>query len=157
MPETNKENIKGFKKVPVGLVVLFTFLSLGIYIGYWFLSRKKTIKEFKRSHVIPFKWWLFFTVILVFSFLNRFIGSIILSPYGIAIFDSIDIIVSFYFLGLLYYSVFRIKEIVEEAYEEEIFSSWLLVLFHVWYIQYKLNRLGDIDHEEKSFTPQFAK
>lgn len=153
MPEANNS----FKKVHVGLVILYSFLSLGIYLGYWFLNRKESIKEYRGSHALPFKWWLVFTGLLVVSFLYRFIGPIVLTPYGTALFDSIDLIVSFYFLGLLYYSVFRLKEILEEAYGERIFSSWLLVLFHVWYLQYKINRLEDLDIEEKRFSPQFAK
>lgn len=153
MPKANNS----FKKVHVGLVILFSFLSLGIYLGYWFLNRKESIKEYRGSIVLPFKWWLVFTCLLVVSFLYRFIGPIVLSAYGTALFDSIDLIVSFYFLGLLYYSVFRLRDILEEAYEERIFSTWLLVLFHVWYLQYKINRLEDLDIEEKRFSPQFAK
>jgi len=43
----------------------------------------------------------------------------------------------------LYYSTFRLKELLEEEVEEEIFSPVLLVLFHIWYLQYKINRLVD--------------
>lgn len=157
MSEANKELANGFKKVPVSLVVLYSILTLGIYLGYWFLSRKNSIRNLKGSHVIPFKWWWVFTILLILSFLNRFIGSIILTPYGIAVFDSIDMILSFYFLGLLYYSIFRMKGIFEEEYDEKIFSSWLLVVFHIWYLQYKINRLGDMDIEEKRFMPHLAK
>ncbi|MFE8703877.1 hypothetical protein ACFYKX_25220 [Cytobacillus sp. FJAT-54145] len=157
MLEGNMENIKYFKRVHVGLVILFSFLSLGIYLGYWFLSRKKSINDLKGEKVVPFKWWVVFTTILTISFVYKFVGPIFLTPYGMAIFDSIDVILSCYLLGLLYYSVFRLAELFEETYNEKIFQGWLLVLFHVWYVQYKINRLGDFEIEESRFTSQLAK
>lgn len=157
MKEIDQIKSKKFKEVHVGLVVLFSLLTLGVYLGYWFLSRRHTIREYEGSQVIPFKWWRVFVILLTLSFLYKFFGPIFLTPYGNAIFDSIDMIFSYYFLGILYYSVFRLKTILEETYEEKLFAPWLLVLFHVWYIQYKLNRLGDVDINEKTFTPQMAK
>ncbi|MGI8386740.1 hypothetical protein [Robertmurraya sp. P23] len=157
MAETEHINSRKFKEVHVGLVVLFSLLTLGVYLGYWFLSRRQTIREYAGSQFIPFKWWRVFIILLTLSFLYKFFGPIFLTPYGIAIFDSIDIIFSYYFLSILYYSVFRLRTILEEAYGEKLFAPWLLVLFHVWYIQFKINRLGDVDSNEKVFAPQMAK
>lgn len=157
MTEIEQTTAGGFKQVHVALVVLFSILTLGVYLAYWFISRRHAIKEYEGSQFVPFKWWGIFLVLLSLSFLYKFIGPVFLTPYGVALFDSIDMIFSYYFLGILYYSVFRLKTILEDAHKEKLFASWLLVLFHVWYIQYKLNKLGDVDINEKAFAPQMAK
>ncbi|RLQ91156.1 DUF4234 domain-containing protein [Falsibacillus albus] len=136
-----------FKKSNVALVVFLTFITLGIYLGYWFLNRKSTFNGIHQKNHIPFKWWWLFTIYLVLSFLFNFIGSAFLTPYGLSFFNSIDTIISFYFLGILYFSVFRVKDLIEEETNEGVFKPWMLVLFHVWYLQYKMNRLEGIGRD----------
>lgn len=133
----------GFKKRNVGLMVVFTFLTMGIYLGYWFLKEKNTLESLDEKRIIPMRLWVAATVFLSISFFYNFIGAAFLTPYGKALFDSIDIIFTFYYLGLLYYSVFRIRDMIEDLYNEDIFKPWLLVLFNVWYLQYKINRLNE--------------
>lgn len=76
------------------------------------------------------------------------------TEYGIAVLDSIDIILAFYFVGCLNYSAFRAREMIEDYFEEEIFQSWLLAVFNIWYLQYKINRLVDAGeiYDEKGKT-----
>lgn len=133
----------GFKKRNVGLMVLFTFLTMGIYLGYWFLKEKNTLESLDEKRIIPMRLWVAATVFLTISFFYHFIGAAFFTPYGKALFNSIDIIFTFYYLGLLYYSVFRIRDMIEDLYNEDIFKPWLLVLFNVWYLQYKINRLNE--------------
>jgi hypothetical protein len=142
-PEIEKSEMIYMKKTNVFFVVFLSVLTLGIYIGYWFLSRKKDIIRLGKQNYIPFKWWWVFFVFLVVSFIYQFLGGAFLTDLGLNFFDSLDTICSFFYLGLLYYSTFRLKELLEEEVEEEIFSPVLLVLFHIWYLQYKINRLVD--------------
>ena len=153
----NKENKQMFKKINVGLVILLTIITLGVYTGYWFLKERKTLKNIDTRKVIPIKLWWLFTVLLVISFLNNFFGVVFLTPYGLALFNSFDMIFSFYFLGLLYYSLFRMKELLEERYEDISFNPWLLVLFNVWYLQFKINRLEGNEHDQPKVKEVFAK
>ncbi len=81
------------------------------------------------------------------TFLYRFFNTLFLTEYGIAIFDSIETIFTFIGLGLLYFSVFRAKEAIEHEFQEEIYNPWLLFLFHIWYLQYKINRLDWHDEQ----------
>ena len=141
-PEIEKSEMIYMKKTNVFFVVFLSVLTLGIYIGYWFLSRKKDIIRLGKQNYIPFKWWWVFFVFLVVSFIYQFLGGAFLTDLGLNFFDSLDTICSFFYLGLLYYSTFRLKELLEEEVEE-IFSPVLLVLFHIWYLQYKINRLVD--------------
>ncbi|RFU67768.1 hypothetical protein D0469_13655 [Peribacillus saganii] len=147
----------GFKKVSVWLVILLTAVTLGAYLGYWFLKERETLKTADKRRLIPVKVWWVFTVLLGISFLHNFIGGAVFTPYGNALFTSFDVIFSFYFLGLLYYSVFRVRDLLEDRYQEDIFKPWLLVLFHVWYLQFKINRLEGTGNEKQSFKEAVAK
>ncbi|PLS15388.1 hypothetical protein CVD28_24000 [Bacillus sp. M6-12] len=146
----------GFKKVKVWFVVLLTWLTLGVYLGYWFLKERNTLKMADKRKLIPIKIWWLATIFLGLSFLYNLLGRAILTPYGFALFNSFDVIFSFYFLGLLYYSVFRVRDLLEEEYREAIFRPWLLVLFHVWYLQFKINRLEAAGNEQ-SYKATIAK
>lgn len=132
----------GFRKRNISLVVLLTIVTMGIYLGYWFLKEKETLKSIDSKRVIPIRLWWAATIFLSVSFFYNIIGSAFLTPYGKAFFNSVDIIITFYYLGLLYYSVFRIRDLIEGFYQEEIIRPWLLILFNVWYLQYKINRLN---------------
>lgn len=132
----------GFRKRNISLVVLLTIVTLGIYLGYWFLKERQTLKSIDSKRVIPIRLWWAATIFLSASFFYNTIGSAFLTPYGKAVFNSVDIIITFYYVGLLYYSVFRIKDLIEEYYQEEMIRPWLLILFNVWYLQYKINRLN---------------
>jgi purine-cytosine permease-like protein len=150
-------NQSSLKKVNVALVILLSILTMGVYLGYWILNRRKSIEAISEHNFIPFKWWWACTIYLIVSLLYKIIGIFILTAYGMAVFDSVDIILSFYFLGLLYYSVFRIKELLENIFCEDTFKPWLLVLFHIWYLQYKINRLEGMTNEEPGIEQALAK
>jgi membrane-associated HD superfamily phosphohydrolase len=132
-----------FKKTNIFLMVILSIVTIGIYNAYWFLSRKKYFKNLNTKNVIPYKWWIFMLIYLILSLLYSLFGPVFFTEYGIAVLDSIDIILAFYFVGCLNYSVFRAREMIEDYFEEEIFQSWLLVVFNIWYLQYKINRLVD--------------
>lgn len=140
-----------FKRVNLTVVIIMSIVTLGVYLGYWFLKERNTLKEIEKGKIIPIRLWWLFTILLALSFVYHFLGSILLTPYGDAVFTSFDMIMSFYFLGLLYYSVFRMRDILQEEYEDVTFNPWLLVLFHVWYLQFKLNRLeGSVNDKRKA-------
>lgn len=133
--------VGGFKKTNMLFVVLMSFITFGIYICYWFLSRKDSFIKLQAKDWIPYKWWIFFLVFTIISFLYSLMGSLVFTDYGVAILDSFEVIITFYFIGCLYYSVFRAREMIENHLNESIFKTWLLVIFHIWYLQYKLNKL----------------
>ncbi|MGV3464073.1 MAG: DUF4234 domain-containing protein [Heyndrickxia sp.] len=130
-----------FKKTNILLMVILSLLTLGIYNAYWFISRKKYFNRLDAKDWIPYKWWIFMLIYLIISFIYSFFGPVIFTEYGIAVLDSFDLILAFYFVGCLYYSVFRAKEMIEDHMDEGVFNSWFLVLFNIWYVQYKINRL----------------
>ena len=128
-----------FRKINLVLLILFSFITFGAYIGIWFLKQKDTIKQFPTKLGIHFGLWRLFTIAsFVFLFIKLF-GGIILSEYGMDNIQSYETIFNFFFIGLLYYSLFRLKEGLENEYDFSL-NFYLLVFFHIFYIQFKLNQ-----------------
>lgn len=128
-----------FKKTNVPLMVFLSSVSLGIYVPYWFLSRRKNFETLKNN--------LNFTALKVlfglytFSFILNFVHTAIFTELGINVFNSLDLILTFFGLGIMYFSVFRARDSIEDELNEKVYNPWLLVIFHIWYLQYKLNRM----------------
>ena len=118
-------------------------------IGVWFLKNKKNILNVSAKHGIHFGLWTFFTVIsFIFLFISLF-GSIVLSDYGEEIINSYEMIFNHLFIGLHYYSIFRMKEMIEEHFDMDI-NVYFLFFFHIFYIQYKINQ------NQQMFGKEFA-
>ncbi len=129
-----------FKKFNLFILILLSFITLGAYIGVWFLRNKDRIKNFACKPNIHFGLWRLFTVVsFVFLFIQWF-GNMVLSDYGIANLESYEVIFNYCFIGLLYYSIFRLKESFEEEHDLQL-NKYLLFIFHIFYIQFKLNQI----------------
>lgn len=129
-----------FKKFNLFLMILFSFITLGAYIGVWFLQHKDRFEQFTKRTELYFGWWKFFTIFsFVFLFIKLF-GTLVLSDYGIVNIQSYETIFNFFFIGLLYYSIFRLKDCIEEEYDLYL-NKYLIFIFHIFYIQFKLNQV----------------
>jgi uncharacterized membrane-anchored protein len=133
-----------FKKTNLFFLIPISILTFGIYYAFWFISRKKAFSQLTSKNYIPNVWWKFFLIFSIVSLIYDLIKDSLFTGYGIAVLDSYDLIISFYFVGCLYYSVFRAREMIEDHVNERIFKPWLLVMFNIWYIQFKINRLEEI-------------
>lgn len=129
-----------FRKFNLFVLIVLSFITLGAYIGVWFLRSRDSINNFAYKPHIHFGLWRLFTVVsFVFLFIQWF-GNMVLSDYGIANLQSYEVIFNFCFIGLLYYSIFRLKESFEEEYDLHL-NKYLLFIFHIFYIQFKLNQV----------------
>jgi hypothetical protein len=129
-----------FKKTNLPLMVILSYFTAGIYIPYWFLSRRKSFDKMETNEL---KFSLIYILLLanIFIFIYSIIKGAIFGELGILILDSVEWMVTFFGLGCLYFSVFRAKETIEEEVGESLYHPFLLILFHIWYLQYKLNKL----------------
>ncbi|UOQ83624.1 hypothetical protein [Gracilibacillus salinarum] len=128
------------KKKKLWIVILLSIVTLGIYVGYWFLSAKSSFQLINKKNYIPFKWWIVATIYLSLSLIISVIGEFVLTIYGLYMLDSMDLILTYFYLALLYYSIYRVKELLEEYDDEIELNKYLLFFFHIWYIQYKMNQ-----------------
>lgn len=127
------------KKAPVWLMVILSIISMGFYMGIWMLNRKKDVQQLNSVNHVPFYLWSISTILLiVFFFLNVF-RHFIFTDIGYLYVESFDIIFSFFFVGLLYYTVFRMRELIESTSSIK-YNQFLLLFFHIFYIQYKVNQ-----------------
>jgi hypothetical protein len=133
-----------FKKTNLFFLVPVSVLTFGIYYAYWFITRNHSFKRLDSPVSIPFNWWKVFLAFTIVSLIYDLLKESFFTPYGIAVLDSYDLLISFYFVGCLYYSVFRARDMIEDHMGEQVFRPWVLVLFNVWYLQYKINRLEGI-------------
>ena len=144
-----EESSFDYKKLNLLWMILLTFFTLGAYIGVWFLKNKKNIVNTTVKHGIHFGLWTFFTV-LSFSFLFiSLFGGVVLSDYGEEIINSYETIFNYLFVGLHYYSIFRMKEMMEEHFDMDM-NVYFLFFFHIFYIQYKINQ------NQQMFGKEFA-
>ncbi|MFD1204966.1 MULTISPECIES: hypothetical protein [Sporosarcina] len=127
------------KKAPVWLMIILSIISMGFYMGIWMLNRKKDVQQLNSVNHVPFYLWSISTILLiVFFFLNVF-RHFIFTDIGYLYVESFDIIFSFFFVGLLYYTVFRMRELIESTSSIK-YNQFLLFFFHIFYIQYKVNQ-----------------
>lgn len=139
MKKLKVKKIIGFKKSYVAMMVVWSLVTMGAYIGLWFIHRRKDIEKIEGNHNLSFGLWKVFTIIsFTFLFIQLF-GGMILSEVGLLTIDSFDMMFSFFFVGLLYYSIFRVKEVLEENTDMD-FNVYALFFFHIFYIQYKTNK-----------------
>ncbi|MBD7984754.1 hypothetical protein H9649_09185 [Sporosarcina sp. Sa2YVA2] len=129
-----------FKKTNTALAVLLTNVTLGVYVPYWFISRRNSIDRLGKTS-ISFGWLKFLFVIYAFLAFYFVLGGAFLTEMGIDFFDTINIIITFIGLGITYFSVFRVAEAMEKNDADLDFNRVWLILFHIWYLQYKINRM----------------
>jgi hypothetical protein len=128
-----------FKKTNTALAVVLTNVTMGVYLPYWFISRRDSISQLGKVQ-LNYNWLKFLFVIYAFLAFYFVIGGAFLTEMGIDFMDTFNIIITFFGLGITYYSVFRVAEAIEETAGDVIFNRVLLILFHIWYLQYKINR-----------------
>lgn len=129
-----------FKKTNTALAVVLTNVTFGVYLPYWFISRRDSISQLGKVQ-LNYNWLKCLFAMYAFLAFYIVIGGAFLTEMGVDLMDTFNIIITFLGLGITYYSVFRVAEAIEEKNGENIFNRVLLILFHIWYLQYKINRL----------------
>ena len=130
---------RGIKKSNVALMIVLSIITMGAYVGLWFIQRREDIERIEGNHHLSFGLWKVFTFVsFTFLFIQLF-GGMVLSDIGLLTIDSFDTMFSFFFVGLLYYSIFRVREILGENMDME-FNMYALFFLHIFYIQYKTNK-----------------
>ncbi len=127
------------KKVNIIVMVLLSIISLGFYMGVWMLNRKNDIQQLSTRNHISFGLWRLFTVGLFLFLSLNILKNFIFTEYGFLLIDSFDTIFTFFFIGLVSYSAFRLAELLEKKTDLK-FNKVLLTFFNVFYIQFKVNK-----------------
>src|SRR5690625_4149322 len=143
-----EEKIIELPRRNIALVIVLSLVTFATYIGFWFLKRKDVFNDFGK-HYVPFRLWLVATIFLIISFAHFLLGNFIFTPFGLVYIESYNIILTYLFIALLYYSIFRIKDVLEREFHNLELNKYLVFFFHIWYIQYKINQMHDYDEMER--------
>ncbi|PUB16776.1 hypothetical protein [Paenisporosarcina sp. OV554] len=135
-----------FKQSNPGILFLLSNLTLGAYVPYWFISRKNPLQYLTSK--LNFSTLYIMLGLYIFFLAYYVIGGVFLNELGQNLMDSISWIVTFWGFGILYYSTFRIVEAVEENMGERVFNRFFVLLLHIWYIQFVLNKTQLVRREE---------
>lgn len=128
-----------FKKTHPSFSFLLTNLTLGAYVPYWFLSRRDSIEQLGKVE-LHFKLLKILCALYIGLAFYYIVGGAFFTEEGAAFIETMNIWITFMGLGITYYSVFRVAEAIEKNMDKKIFNRWLLVFFHIWYLQYKNNK-----------------
>lgn len=152
----------GLKKQSVLLNLLYSLLSLGVYLPLWFLLRLKGFNQLNPQK--PFKAWPLMGV-LVISVLDAVLTILDLTGWhkvsliGMLLDQLFFQLLSLAGFAILTLECFKLKHLLEEAYEVRL-DPVLLLLFSIWYLQHWINHLverkplaGQLTEAEAGLTP----
>ena len=131
----------GLKKTPVLLVILFAVVTCGIYVPFWYWSRRHALNQMAPERGITGLCTAVF-ILLVASSLVPFAfameeGSAELAPEQ----RMFPQLLNLAYVIILLVLGFRVKGILEANYPDRISGVGVFFL-NLYYLQYKINRLG---------------
>jgi len=132
-------NTLTFKKVHPAIAFLLTNITLGAYVPYWFISRRDSLEQLGKTE-LKYKILKLLLVLYIIMFGYYFAGKALFTETGANFVETIHLWITFTGLGITYYSAFRIAELMERECEDIEFNRFYLLLFHVWYLQLKINK-----------------
>lgn len=122
------------------MTVILSICSLGMYLPYWFLVRRNWFNQLTNEHHISLitPVVLFFLYSLVaFSFVPV---HLFLSGFLLAFMQYIDLVITYVGLSLTLYLAFQVRLILNTYDQNKEISLVLTLFFHVWYLQYIMNK-----------------
>jgi len=128
----------GFKKTSVLFMVIMTFISLGIYFPYWFLSREKAILQLESEKELP---KLYSRLVLVLYGFSIILGlfSAFMSKQMVEFYGNTDRLITFVGACALIFLAFRTRRMLMDHTGEELSWIWTF-LFGPWYLQHRINQ-----------------
>ena len=140
------------KKTPVLVVILFTVLSLGLYVPIWFLRRRKAFNELAPENdsvnFVTFGLTGLFVVSFVLGLVQGVLQELGTLTEG---FQSLVRIVDLAARLFVLVASFRVKTILEGHYPERLSAVGTFFLT-IFYLQYRINRAGQTDPVAEQFT-----
>lgn len=131
-----------FKRTSVLLTIILSLVTMGIYMPYWFITRRKELNKTESSTKISFEFPLSVLVLYSFSALIYILSFII--PFSLGfweVMDSLDNIITYYGIAVIIFLSFYSIRILKDHYPSMKYSKLATFFFTIWYVQYKINKL----------------
>ncbi|WP_026691102.1 DUF4234 domain-containing protein [Alteribacter aurantiacus] len=130
-----------FKSTPVIVTILLSLITMGIYMPYWFLTRRKELNKIDPEKKVSFEFPL--SVLILYSLSALFTVLYLILPFSegfVATIDGLDRIITFYGVTVMVILSFRAVSLLK-SYDSSIPVSKLATFFFtIWYVQYKINK-----------------
>lgn len=133
-------NTLSFKKVHPALAFILTNITFGAYVPYWFISRRDSFEQFGKT-TLKYKTLKLLFILYILMFGYYFAGKALFTETGANFVETIHLWITFSGLGITYYSAFRIAELIERECEDIKLNKFLLLFFHIWYLQFIINKV----------------
>ena len=141
------------KKTPVVLTILLTIVTFGLYLPYWFFSRRKALNQLAPEDDD--------VNLVTFSLVALYAISFCAGIYQGLTLETADALspgfqtmlqwVNFASRILTIVAGFRVKMILEGHYPERLSTVGTFFL-SIFYLQYRINRAGQTDPIVEHFT-----
>lgn len=134
-------SVPTFKKTGVIITILLSLVTLGIYIPYWFLSRRDLFNSFNSKEKVSYSLPLFVLILYSFSAIMLVATFLqFLSEPVAAIYQYCDTIISYLGIVITLLLSFRVRAILNDYFDHKEVSAVLTFFFNIWYLQYKINQ-----------------
>lgn len=154
-PLTSKRGIPPMESTPVLLLILFTVISGGIYIPFWFLNRKSIINKLNSEKGLNDNTFVFLGVGFVLNLILLITSSVVNKMAlemgteeamgSASIFQTVTIAVSVILGIIVWVQSFRVLSIFRDHFRRRVqFSGFATLLFTIFYLQYKINRIAEL-------------
>ncbi len=149
------------------VVILLTVLTLGFYVPFWFLRRRRWLNRLNSQVKIGFGLPLLMLTFQVGAFTIRLMGA----PYrqqGLTLPASLSLsglAVSLVQLLLLFKLAYMVREILSDHLKKVLsalsshpiqylveLSGIMTLLFSIWYLQYKINECASLSEQWTAFA-----
>ena len=128
------------KKVSVLFIIFLTIITLGLYCPIWFLTRRKSINNLQSNKKLGIGVFIFIILLNILNFIFAIFG-----PRDEI--DAIDALTGFSNIIwiILIVQSFKVRRIFINHFNSQLqkeisFSGVATFFFHIYYLQYKINR-----------------
>lgn len=125
---------------PVWLTFVLSFVTLGIYLPYWLLTRREEVNWIAGKNVISKKIPILILIGYVLSNIVFFIGPFFINEIAIMLYEYVDTLITYFGLIFIVFYSFRIRSVLLSSNQADSINGVLTFLFTIWYLQYHINK-----------------
>lgn len=125
---------------PVWITLVLSFVTLGIYLPYWLLTRREEVNRIAGKTVISKKIPVLILVGYIFSNIVFIIGPFFINEIAMMLFEYVDTLITYFGLIFIVFYSFRIRSVLLNGNQADSINGVLTFLFTIWYLQFHINK-----------------
>jgi len=141
-----------FKKTSVAIMIVLNIITAGLYVPYWFLSRRPAINGLRSERKIGAAPFVFLVIVMLASLSASILSGFaegaeadgvdgIFGPgQSTTLLDLVARVLDLLAVFVLLFETFHVRGILQDHFGVRL-SGVFTFVFNVLYLQYKINRL----------------